>query len=477
MIKNERQYRITKAQAAKFEAALKGMSPSARDKLMELEQRAMQSQWEEMQTELAEYEKLQSGAYGAISVESFDELPRALVRARIASGLSQKDLADKLNLKEQQVQRYEATEYSAASLARIQEIVRALGIKVAKEISFDLGLDWPALLKRLSTAGLDPEFLRRRILFPTYTTQPTGEHESSDGAMRDALARMKRVFDWSPTEIFSSEPLGFHTEALGLARFKLPQRVDSRRLSGYTVYAHYLALQVLAATPTLRKDTIPSDPVHFRERVSMEYGSFSFENIIKFAWALGIPVLPLNDPGLFHGAYWRVGGRSVVVLKQRARSVSRWIFDFLHEIYHAIQEPDATERAVIEDSEFGIQASENEEEIAANEFAGDVILEGRAAELAAMCVSAARGQVHRLKESARMVAATEDVDLGALANYLAFRLSLQDINWWGAARNLQAADDSPWVIARDWLIARLDWDQLNQIDRAILLQALTGPEV
>ncbi|MBM4258372.1 MAG: helix-turn-helix transcriptional regulator [Deltaproteobacteria bacterium] len=41
---------------------------------------------------------------------SLEELPKTLIQARIAGGLSQEDLATTLGLKPQQIQRYEATE-------------------------------------------------------------------------------------------------------------------------------------------------------------------------------------------------------------------------------------------------------------------------------------------------------------------------------------------------------------------------------
>jgi len=41
-----------------------------------------------------------------LELESLAELPEALIRARIAVGLTQKGLAGRLGLKEQQVQRY-----------------------------------------------------------------------------------------------------------------------------------------------------------------------------------------------------------------------------------------------------------------------------------------------------------------------------------------------------------------------------------
>ena len=65
---------------------------------------------------------------------SFAELPRALIQSRIALGLSQKELAERLGLKEQQIQRYEATEYAGASVQRVQEVIQALGLQVREEV-------------------------------------------------------------------------------------------------------------------------------------------------------------------------------------------------------------------------------------------------------------------------------------------------------------------------------------------------------
>lgn len=64
-----------------------------------------------------------------LELNSLEALPRALIKARIAAKLSQKDLAERLGLKEQQIQRYEATEYNSANLARVIEVSLALRIK------------------------------------------------------------------------------------------------------------------------------------------------------------------------------------------------------------------------------------------------------------------------------------------------------------------------------------------------------------
>jgi len=49
--------------------------------------------------------------------------------------LSQKDLAERLGLKEQQVQNYEATEYTSASMARVRAVIEALGVTVKEEVA------------------------------------------------------------------------------------------------------------------------------------------------------------------------------------------------------------------------------------------------------------------------------------------------------------------------------------------------------
>ena len=51
-----------------------------------------------------------------------------LIKARIARGMSQRDLAERIGLKEQQIQRYEATDYASVSLSRIREVVNGLDV-------------------------------------------------------------------------------------------------------------------------------------------------------------------------------------------------------------------------------------------------------------------------------------------------------------------------------------------------------------
>ena len=80
-------------------------------------------------------ERLCTGRPEPISIESLGQLSGALVQARIVAGLSQKELADRLGLKEQQIQRYEATDYGSASLTRLKEVAEALGATITGEMT------------------------------------------------------------------------------------------------------------------------------------------------------------------------------------------------------------------------------------------------------------------------------------------------------------------------------------------------------
>ena len=133
MIKNERQYLITKRQADRFSRTLRslGQRPGGAERvhprIAKAQEDALRSQLADLRSELREYESLKAGGFPLDELQVVAGLPAALIKARIAQGLSQKDLAERLGLKEQQIQRYEATDYASASLTRIRKVVTALG--------------------------------------------------------------------------------------------------------------------------------------------------------------------------------------------------------------------------------------------------------------------------------------------------------------------------------------------------------------
>ncbi len=130
MIANERQYRISKSEAQKFVASLEkfdAQPPTNLHPLLVKAQRdALASQLEELQEDILEYETLRNSGQTGLDLQNILELPNALIKARIAVGLTQKQLAERLGLKEQQVQQYESTLYKSANLERVLQVAQVL---------------------------------------------------------------------------------------------------------------------------------------------------------------------------------------------------------------------------------------------------------------------------------------------------------------------------------------------------------------
>lgn len=134
MILSDKQLKTSKTALKELKQSLSATEDSADGEawLRELGVDALRSQIAEIDSDIAEYELLKSGQVGYAETCSLSELPRVLVQARIALGLSQSDLAAKLDMKPQQIQRYEATLYQSASLARLIEVANILEVKTAE---------------------------------------------------------------------------------------------------------------------------------------------------------------------------------------------------------------------------------------------------------------------------------------------------------------------------------------------------------
>src|SRR5262249_26863856 len=163
---------------------------------------------------------------------------------------------------------------------------------------------------------------------------------------------------------------------------------------------------------------------------------------------------------------------NVIVAKQTTRSAARWMYDFFHELRHAAEDPAAQEFETIDSELMPKGRRESQEEQDAIAFAGDILLDGHAEDLAEKVVDEAGGRLEWLKNAVPKVASREGVRSDVLANYMAYRLMLQGENWWGAATNLQRTDEEPWRIARDFLVERLELGSLDEVDHQLLSRAL-----
>ncbi len=132
MIQNEHQYKVTQNKLKDLEEALVELiknKDTLRPRQFSSRQKGLQLTIDNLSQEIEEYESLKT-QQTSIKITSIQELPIALIKARIAMGMTQKELAQKLGIKEQQVQRDEANQYSSAGFHRITEVAKALNITI-----------------------------------------------------------------------------------------------------------------------------------------------------------------------------------------------------------------------------------------------------------------------------------------------------------------------------------------------------------
>lgn len=138
MLQNEREYQNTKVQLAKLEAARR-QAQAKFELRLDLPEGVRQGHIngislliDDLEAQLAEYEHLRDGQVKSLALDAvLLQLPKTLVRARIARGWTQKELAQALGTSEQQVQKDEAGAYAKASLEKLGRIAQVLGVSLS----------------------------------------------------------------------------------------------------------------------------------------------------------------------------------------------------------------------------------------------------------------------------------------------------------------------------------------------------------
>jgi transcriptional regulator with XRE-family HTH domain len=134
MIKNSKQAAITKAKLdqltqdfAKFQETQEAVLHPVRFKLG---LKSFEGMIKDLSEQLAQYERVTKQPLNQFAGYKAPQLVDLLTQVRLAKDMSQKALAEKLGLQEQQIQRYEQDDYSKASWTRVLEVYYALGLEI-----------------------------------------------------------------------------------------------------------------------------------------------------------------------------------------------------------------------------------------------------------------------------------------------------------------------------------------------------------
>ncbi len=156
MIRNEKEYKEAIRRLKQDQTVIKKQKKSL--EILNLQpieiNRALEpmlSFHQQLVEEVEWYERVKRKDFDTIS--SLDEIGRLLIALRIASGLTQKDLAKCLGVAEAQISRDERNEYHGISLERAQKIIRIFGANVEAKVELVRPLERKEILAAASSAS------------------------------------------------------------------------------------------------------------------------------------------------------------------------------------------------------------------------------------------------------------------------------------------------------------------------------------
>lgn len=135
MIKSDAQRERTAAQIAGFREALAKVDREMTAKRAAAVRASYEGMIRQLEEELHDYDELKSGELSLPNIERLDQIAPFVAKMRIAKGVSQTELARRLGVSKQVISRYEEMEYQTVAIARLQEILDAIGIKTMVTLS------------------------------------------------------------------------------------------------------------------------------------------------------------------------------------------------------------------------------------------------------------------------------------------------------------------------------------------------------
>jgi HTH-type transcriptional regulator / antitoxin HigA len=135
VIKSDAQRVRTQAQIEGFRAALERLPRAASGPGAAAVRGSYEAMLRQLENEVREYDRLKSGELDLPPVKRLKDVAPHIARMRIAKGLSQTDLARLLGVAKQAVSRWEDNDYQTVGIARMQEILDAIGIKMEIKLS------------------------------------------------------------------------------------------------------------------------------------------------------------------------------------------------------------------------------------------------------------------------------------------------------------------------------------------------------
>ena len=138
MIRNEHEYTDAVRRLGEQEERLKQQAAELKQTMLSKDEikrvlDPVRSFHEQIREEVASYERLKRGEFEEL--QNLSGVGQLLIALRIAKGLTQRELAERLDVSETQVSRDERNEYHGVTVDRANRILEALGVEVTTVVS------------------------------------------------------------------------------------------------------------------------------------------------------------------------------------------------------------------------------------------------------------------------------------------------------------------------------------------------------
>jgi HTH-type transcriptional regulator/antitoxin HigA len=362
VILNEREARDARATALElgkllsseqaFEPIIAGLPPQVVNGF----RKAIRAEQSELEALVSAYEKAKDGDFEHLERRAGNEPGLSLIVARIARNLTQKELARKLGLKEQQIQRYEADRYNSISLANFRRIASFLGVRWEITLSDWFGGGW-SIARDVSVAEVKKilKHARANGWFDDDDLTPLADEESINYLQRYVSDHILKY--GSPSLLRTGLNVQDHSEDLLLVAWKA--RVTRR--AEQIIATHHVSYRSRDLTWLLELVALSrynDGPARARE--------------LLLSKGIVLVAEPQIQGMKVDGAAFLLEGVPVIGLTLRRDTVDGFWFTLLHEVGHVILHYRAGLMVGFFDDTDASSADEVEQE--ADEFASNILI-------------------------------------------------------------------------------------------------------
>jgi HTH-type transcriptional regulator/antitoxin HigA len=326
IILNEREARKARAALTRIDKLLSSNSyiSAALGKLppevVGMHENALRGARKSFSAMLQGYEKAQSGEFTVFAEKWRSEPGVVLIIARIARGLSQAELANRLAMREQQIQRYESERYRSISLQNFKRVAAVLGVDLQAVVQSEQAKPLFSALDALHQPEVPDEQLRvivERAKKSNWFDVPA-ESAEQRRAVLEYIGESHTRFGSPGLLRTGLKSLDLKDDALLAAwRARVVQRADRLGAEARTAFDH---LDISWLADLIRLSALPDGPLR----------------ALRLAQEKGIVVI--IEPQLkglkLDGAAFLSGGTPIIGLTLRNDRLDNFWYTLFHELAH-----------------------------------------------------------------------------------------------------------------------------------------------